>query len=192
MSRPHSLYIILIMYALLALACEGEQGHSAPAIDDNDSLPFMHATGVSTLISDSGVVRYKLVAEEWDIYNQQQPPTWSFMKGAFIQRFDHQMHVDLYGQADTVYYRQQHLWEMRGRVSIRNAEGLVVRTEELFYDEQEHRMWSNVFTRLTTPDRDIEGDTFRAKDDMTEYYITNSKGSFPMNKDKEEESQNAQ
>lgn len=89
-------------------SCSRETEHTAEAVNEADSLPMMHATGINTLISDSGVMRYRMVAEEWDIHNTTGcPSTWKFMKGLFMERFDEHFHIDLFVQADTAYLHEQ-------------------------------------------------------------------------------------
>ena len=119
--------------------------HTAEAVRAEDSLPFMHARGINTLISDSGLIRYRMVAEEWDIYTPEAGglSTWKFMKGLLMERFDEKFHVDLYVQSDTAYLHQQYLWELRGRVVIRNIKNEVFRTEELLWDMDRHEMRSH-------------------------------------------------
>lgn len=155
-----------------------------------DSLPFMHATGINTLISDSGVMRYHLVAEEWDIYNREaEPSTWKFMKGMLMERFDQDFHIDLYVQSDTAYLHRQQIWELRGRVVIRNANGDLFNTEELFWDLTTHEMWNHQHMHITTPERELEGTEFRSNEQMTRYSVANSFGHFPVSdtdNDKEE------
>lgn len=168
------------LLTLLALtACGGSERANAPSVRPEDSLAFMQSRGVSTLISDSGVLRYKIVAETWDIHDNTQPATWKFMNGMLLTRFDERRHVDLYVQADTAYLHQQYLWELRGRVHIKNIQGTRFRTEELFWDMQRHEIWSNRFMRITTPTRELQGTTFRSNEQMTDYLITNSAGAFP-------------
>ena len=152
----------------------------AEAVNEKDSLPFMHAIGVSTLISDSGVIRYHLVAEEWDIFNHpERPSSWRFCKGMLMERFDTAFHIDMYVQADTAYLHNQRLWELRGRVRIRNVENTRFFTEELFWDMDRHEMWNHQFMRIVTPDRTLHGTNFRSNETMTRYAVTNSVGDFP-------------
>ena len=154
----------------------------AEAVDDSDSLLFMHVRGVNTFISDSGVMRYHMVAEEWDILNgtQNQPPTWNFLKGLLMERYDEDFHIDLYVQSDTAYLHEQHLWELRGRVVVRNTRGDVFRTEELFWDLSKHEMWSYQYIRIVTPERELEGTEFHSNEQMTKYFVSNSIGAFPV------------
>lgn len=161
-------------------SCEDERDNTAAAIGENDSTAFMRSRGISSLISDSGVLRYKLVAEEWDIYTNTNPPTWKFMKGMLMERFDESFHIDLHVQADTAYLHEQRTWELRGRVVIRNIEGTLFRTEELFWDMNRHEMWSTKYMRIKTTDQELEGTDFRSNEQMTDYYVSNSVGAFPV------------
>lgn len=171
-----SLYIIIG----IATACTTRKQNTAPAVNPDDSLAFMTSRGINSLVSDSGVLRYKIVAEQWDIYNTTQPATWKFMQGLLMQRFGEDKHVDLYVQADTAYFHRQNLWELRGRVEVKNIQGTVFRTGELFYDLQKHEFWSNQFMRITTPDRELQGTTFRSDEQMTNYFVSNSSGHVPV------------
>ena len=175
-------YLLAFLSALcLTYACSGDVEHTAPAINENDSIPFMHARGINTLISDSGVMRYHMVAEEWDIFTQDnRPATWKFIKGLLMERFDEKFHVDLYVQSDTAYLHEQKLWELRGRVVVRNVKGDVFHTEELFWDMIRHEMYNHTYMHIKTPERELEGTEFRSNEQMTKYYVNNSAGAFPV------------
>ena len=140
---------------------------------------MMTSYGVNTLISDSGVIKYRIVTERWDVNTVRQPSRWEFMKGVFFEQFDEQFHVQAYIQADTAwYFDQQRLWKLRGRVNLRNIDGLIYTSEELYWDGIRHEFYSNVFSRLVTPERTMEGTYFRSDENMTRYTVSNSEGSF--------------
>ena len=170
--------VAMVLGACIA-ACDEQKSHTAPAIYDRDSVSMMTSYGINTLISDSGVIKYKIVAERWDVNTVRQPSRWTFEKGIFMEQFDEQFHVEGYIQADTAwYYDQQKLWELRGRVYIRNVNGLVFRSEEFFWDGIRHEFYSHKFSRVVTPERTLEGTYFRSDEHMTHYEVTNSVGSF--------------
>jgi hypothetical protein len=156
--------------------------HIAEPVDKKDSLLFVHSKGINTFISDSGVMRYHMVVEEWDIYNGVggEPATWKFMKGLLMERFDEKFHVDLFVQSDTAYLHRQQLWELRGRVVVRNVNGDVFHTEELFWNLDTHEMWNHQYIYITTPERELEGTEFRSNEQMTCYSVLNSIGTFPV------------
>jgi LPS export ABC transporter protein LptC len=183
--------LLFFFAALLVVACSEQVEHTAPAIHDHDSVSMMTTYGVNTLISDSGVIKYKIVAERWDVNTVKNPPRWTFEKGVFMEQFDEQFHVEGYIYADSAwYYEQQKLWELRGRVRIRNVNGLRFNSEELFWDGVRHEFFSHKFSRVVTPERTLEGTYFRSDEHMTHYEVSNSVGSFlasDMEGDQEEQ-----
>lgn len=173
------LIAIFTFCVLLFTACEEQKVHTAPAINDRDSVSMMTSYGVNTLISDSGVIKYKIVTERWDVNTIKQPPRWTFERGIFLEQFDQKFHVEGYITADTAwYYEQQKLWELRGRVHIRNVNGLIFDSEELFWDGQKHEFYSHKFSKVVTPERTLQGTYFRSDEHMAHYEVTNSVGSF--------------
>lgn len=174
--------VVAMTWTLVSLvACGEAEQQFAASVSEQDSLPFMHAVGINTFISDSGVMRYHMVAEEWDIFNPtNMASTWKFRKGLLMQRLDSLFHIDLHVQSDTAYLHQQHLWELRGRVVVRNQAGDLFLTEELFWDMDIHEMWSNKYMRIITPERHLEGTRFRSNEQMTRYSVSNSIGDFPV------------
>lgn len=164
---------------LLFVSCSGETEHTAPAINDRDSASVMTSYGVNTLVSDSGVIKYRIVTECWDVNQTRQPSRWTFIKGVFFEQFDDKFHLQAYVQADTAwYYDQLKLWELRGRVRVRNVNGLRFSGEELFWDGRLHELYSNKFSRLITPERTLQGSYFRSDEQMTRYTVSNTAGSF--------------
>ena len=165
--------------AMILSGCNDVQEHTAPAIRDRDSVSVMTSYGVNTLISDSGVIKYKIITERWDVNTIKNPSRWTFEKGVFFEQFDEKFHVQAYIQADTAwYFDQQKLWHLRGRVKIRNINGLLYESEELYWDGVRHELYSNVFSKVTTPERSMEGTYFLSDERMTHYTVSNSKGSF--------------
>lgn len=183
-------FLLMCFSVLFLFSCNEKHEHTAEAINPEDSVSMMTSYGVNTLISDSGVIKYRIIAERWEVNTIKKPSRWEFMKGIFFEQFDEQFHVQGYIQADTAwYYDQQRLWKLRGRVSIRNVNGLIYKSEELYWDGYNHEFYSNVFSRLVTPERTIQGTCFRSDEMMTHYTVSNSKGSF-MTEDMENNSQN--
>lgn len=162
-------------------ACSGKKKQLADAIIDGDSLPTMRTVGVSSLISDSGVIRYKIVAEEWLVFDKTNPPRWAFEKGIFLEKFDEQMVVDAKIKADTAYYYdKQKLWDLRGNVMIRNLKGEKFDTEQLFWNQSTEKVYSDRFIRIEQEDKIITGYGFNSNQQFTDYTILNTAGIFPV------------
>ena len=173
--------------------CGSEAPPTGEAVQERDSLPVMTTFGVSKMISDSGVMRYKIVAEEWRVYDKTHPPRQTFPKGIFLTRFDEKLKVDLYITADTAYWYNQNLWEMRGRVFINNLTSQTTfATEELFWDMNRHEIYSNKHIHIVKPDEELEGNWFRSDENMNVYHVRRTSGFLPMpGREKSEEAQAA-
>lgn len=171
-------YVILFTFHYsLFTSCEEAKEHTAPAIYDRDSVSVMTSYGVNTLISDSGVIKYKIVTERWDVNVVKNPSCWTFEKGVFFEQFDEKFHVEAYIQCDSAwYFDQKKLWHLRSRVRIRNINGLLFESEELFWDGIRHELYSNVYSKVTTPERSMEGTYFLSDEHMRHYTVSNSKG----------------
>ena len=97
----------------------------------------------------------------------------------FLEQFDENFHIQAYIQCDTAYYFDQlHLWELRSRVRVLTKDGLRFSSQQLYWDEQKHELYSYTFSRLVTPERTLQGSFFRSDERMTHYIVTNSRGSF--------------
>ncbi len=172
-------FFFLFISCLLAASCQEAVEHTAGAIRDRDSVAVMTSLGVNTLISDSGIIKYRIVTERWEVNQNKKPSRWTFDKGLFLEQFDEKFHVQSYIQCDTAYYYdQKRLWELRSRVRILTKDGLRFSSERLYWDEGKHELYSNTFSRLVTPERTLQGSYFRSDEHMTHYLVTNSRGSF--------------
>ena len=139
----------------------------------------MTSYGVNTLISDSGVIKYRIVTERWEVNTNRNPSRWIFDKGVLLEQFDEKFHINSYIQCDTAYYfDQQRIWKLYGRVRILTKDGLRFSSEQLTWDENKHEISSNVFSKLVTPERTLQGSHFWSDERMTKYFVSNTKGSF--------------
>ena len=169
-----------VMFVLFP-ACSGKDKNLADAITERDSLPSMKSLGVTTLISDSGITRYKIVTEEWTVFDKKNPPYWAFEKGVYLEKFDSLFRIDASIKADTAYYyEKKKLWELRRNVNIRNLNGDKFDTDLLFWDEKKEQIYSDKFIRIEQEDKIIEGYGFESNQELTEYKIKNTSGIFTV------------
>ena len=173
-------FLAAVMFVLFP-ACSGKDKKLAEAIAENDTLPSMKSLGVTTLISDSGITRYKIVAEEWLIHDKKNPPYWAFEKGVYLEKFDTLFRVDASIKADTAYYHEKKkFWELRGHVQILSQRGDRFQTDLLFWDEKKEKVYSDKFIQIEQEDKVIKGYGFESNQDLSEYEIKNTTGIFTI------------
>jgi hypothetical protein len=63
--------ILVVVVLIFHLSCKGESSEKLIAVECSDSLPVMSTFDVNTIISDSGRISYKIIADEWRIYDKR-------------------------------------------------------------------------------------------------------------------------
>lgn len=155
---------------LLFSSCSGKKKELGAAITERDSLPVMDTRGVESLVSDSGVISYRLSAEEWLVYDKKTPSYWSFEKGVYVEKFDSLFQVEASIKADTAYYYdKQKLWKLIHNVHIQNQKGENFDTELLYWDQNKKRVYSDKAVRVEQVDRIIYAEGFESNEQMTKY-----------------------
>ena len=176
-----SITIVLgaMVMLLLFSSCSGRKKEMGAAITERDSLPVMDTRGGTTLVSDSGVTRYRINTEEWLVFDRKNPPYWAFEKGVYLEKFDSIFQVEASIKADTAYFfNKEELWKLMGNVHIQNLKGEQFDTELLYWDQRAQRIYSDEFIRIEQPDRIITGHGFESNQQMTVYTIRKPEGIF--------------
>ena len=170
---------VFLLLALLLASCSGRDKHLGEAITERDSLPVMDTRGVTTLISDSGLIRYRIKTEEWKVFDRKNPSHWAFEKGVYLEKFDTLFQIEASIEADTAYfYDKEELWKLMGNVHIQNLKGEKFDTDLLYWDQRKGRVWSDQFIRIEQPDRIATGHGFESNQEMTAYTIRKSEAIF--------------
>ncbi len=175
------LKIFAILFCILSItsACHKEKTEVTGIIFDPEKTPILHSEDVSTLISDSGVTRYRIKAPIWDVFSKAKEPYSYFPKGIYVERFDSLLNVEGFIQADTAYYYdRKNLWRLVNNVKAENLEGSKFETSELFWDEKRAKIYSDKFIRIDENGNITTGIGFESNQEMTNWNIFKSTGSY--------------
>ncbi len=173
---------IAVMLVLLSVSCSKEKAEIVEVAFDPENTYTLRTTDVSTLISDSGITRYRATAKEWLIFSKAAEPYQYFPKGVYLEKFDTLFVAEATVKADTAYYfDKQELWKLIGNVEIENMEGEYFETSLLYWNTKEERIYSDKFIRIEQKDQIITGLGFESNQSMTKYTIFNTTGIFPVN-----------
>lgn len=135
-------------------------------------------------MSDSGIISYKIITEDWYYYDKKEVPYHAFEKGLFLEKFDKSFHVVAFISCDTAYhYETKRLWDMRGRVLVKNLKGETFRTSQLYWDMGAHRIYSSRYMEIDGEEQQLSGYNFSSNEMMTDYRIHSSQGAFPLGED---------
>lgn len=169
------------MLLLFTVACSKEVKEVVDATYDPEKSYTMKATQVNTLISDSGITRYRIEAAEWIVFGKAKEPYWYFPEGIYVEKFDTLFHSEASIKADTAYYfDKKGLWHLIGNVEVESLQGEQFDTSELFWDQKKEKVYSDKYIRIQQKEQIITGVGFESNQNMTRYKIFNSQGEFPV------------
>ena len=172
--KLNSITIVLVTIVMLFLyaACTSGEKEFVDVSFDPELTPSMNTDSVITLISDSGITRYKLEADNWQVFDKAKDPYWYFPEGIYLERFDSLFQVEAKILADSAWnYTERRLWRLKGHVDIRNMEGEMFLSDELFWDQREERVYSDKYIEIKRGDTELKGYGFESNQEMTEYRI---------------------
>ncbi len=164
--------ISIALMFVLGTSCSSDEKGTVRAIKNPDAVPTLLTTKVSTLISDSGITRYKLVADLWAMYERGAKPYWSFTKGVYIEKYDSLMRAEASIKADYAFFlKMERIWILKKNVKIKNLKGEEFTTQELYWDQNSKKIYSRKFIRIKQLTRTICGVGFVSNESMTQYII---------------------
>lgn len=163
-------------------SCHHNKKQYTDAITCRDSVSTITTRDITSLVSDSGVVRYRIVAPLWEVFDRLDPPKWAFEEGVYLEKFADSLTIDATVKADTAYYYDiEKLWELRGNVHIENLQKEIFDTSILFWNQQQERVWSDEYICIRQANGTIiKGYGFQSNQQFTNYTIRNTQGTFPI------------
>lgn len=180
--RSTHLLVWGLLILLVLVSCDVKKKKFVKAIQNRDSMPVLATYDVNSLISDSGIIRFRLKAKEWLIYDRRHPSKWAFEKGFYVEQFDSAMNIEANIKCDTAYFfDQEKLWHLIGHVAIKNRQGEHFNTQELFWNQSSQKIYTEKFISAELVDRIIKGHGFESNQQMTVWRIKNISGIFYVN-----------
>jgi len=177
------LFLVFVMGCFIA-ACSSDDSKQTKTDDDLDlaAIPGMVTTDVSMLISDSGIIRYHVIAPAWYTYNlDPKEDYWYFPEGIELNQLNNQQQSVSRLVADTAYnYQNKKLWHLIGNVRITNVRGEKFNTEELYWNMRDEKVYSDSFIHIERNIDILEGYGFTSNQDFSKYEIRQTTGIFEV------------
>lgn len=168
--------------AWLFAACAPEQKRYVPNVGAGDVTPTMSTSDVSTLISDSGYTRYHLTAPLWQMFEDADEPFWRFPGGLELEQYDLQLQPTANVVCDSaIYFSRKRLWRLDGNVVMVNTQADSFLTQQLFWNQNDRKIYTDSFIHIVRTDRIIEGYGMVSDQNMLYYTVTNPTAILPAN-----------
>lgn len=173
--------VMAVVVLIFQFSCQDGTRGTVPAFESPDSVAIMSTYGVSTTISDSGRISYKIDADEWLVYSLRKPPYWAFEQGLYLEKYDSLMNIETTIKCDTAYYyNEEKLWKLIGNVNIKNPQSQHFYTDLMYWDQEEEIIYSDAYIRVEKEDQVTEGEGFSSNQDLSIWQIRNTTGIYTV------------
>jgi LPS export ABC transporter protein LptC len=125
-------------------------------INSKEDLPSVSIENLKTTYTEEGFIKGKLQAQLAEHFDGIVEPYILFRKGVSIVMYDKEGKIETSMIADkAIYYQTKKSWEATGNVVISNINGDILRTNKLYGDEKEKKIFTNEFVQITKSDGTI-------------------------------------
>jgi len=191
LEEPHTLssvrgliHIVLLMALLLVVLCASCKDDSTTVVShptNPELVPTMTTSDVETVISDSGVTRYRITAPLWNMFEEAKRPHWTFPQGVKCEELDQKFNAVTSIQCDSAYFdKDNSLWTLTGHVRISNVNNDLILTDQMTWDQRSHKMYSEAFIHIEKQGRIIEGYGYESNERLTTYQLRQVEAIFPI------------
>lgn len=141
--------------------------------------PIAETRDILTLYSDSAKLQIKLTSP---LQLQYESGDGVYPKGIDLTFFDKQGQVNNTVRANYgKYIRQKDIYVIRGNVILHNPnKDETLRTEELQWDRQTRKIFTDKFVTIQTKDEILKGHGLTANQDFSNWKITKPSGIFTL------------
>ena len=184
LSVPHYLLPAIVLMCLVGCK-DGELKSVVDHATDPERVPTMATNDVQTIISDDGHTRYRITTERWLMFEEAREPHWIFPAGVKAEEMDSAYAIITTIECDSAYYdKHKQLWDLNGNVRITNDYGDVIMTDQLYWDQGQHKLYSDAFIHVEKQGRVIEGYGYESNEKFTTYTLRRVEAIFPIDESK--------
>ncbi|HRZ97428.1 MAG TPA: LPS export ABC transporter periplasmic protein LptC [Paludibacter sp.] len=171
----------IVVVLFFVLSCTEEKQERIAAIVDRSAMPQLHAMDITTVISDSGITRYRISTPQWDMFDRANPPYWEFPTGVHFERFDVNLNVDANIHSKYAKYLvNEKLWLLKGTVRMTNIKGELFETERLYWNQINEKIYSDTLVKITQAKQIVYALGFESNEQMSKILLVQSKATFAV------------
>jgi LPS export ABC transporter protein LptC len=177
---------MMAIVILVLQSCSSSVKNTATLDVVRDSAAVMKTYNVTTLVSDSGITRFRVNTPEWLVFDKKAKPTWEFPNGIHLEQFDENLEVHSEVSAKkAIYYTELEQWILSDSVYAINVEGEKFESEILYVHQKEDRIFTDKFVKITQEDKIITGIGMESNQRLTKYKVLKPQGIIPLDEDEE-------
>lgn len=133
---------------------------------DEQTLMTMMSDTLTVVQSQSGTAKMRFDTPLMERYQFAKEPYMEFRRGVHVITYDDSTgNIASTLVADyAIFFENRELWEAKGNVVATNADGQTLYTQQLFWNQKTHRVYSNVDSKIMQGDDVFIGEGFESDD----------------------------
>lgn len=154
------------------------------ALTEREQVPSVVAKNIEILYTENGKIKIRITAPESHYFQFAEEPYNEFPLGIEVNNFTDSLTIDSKLTANyAIYYENKKLWNARYNVVAQNSKGEVLNTEQLFWDEQAKRIYSNDMVKVTRGEDVLFGEGFESDENFEDWVIKKPTGTMYVEED---------
>jgi len=172
---------IMLLAVVILYSCKPNSSEEIQAIADKQDLPSLTVTNLESMVTDSGIVKYKLITPKLIQYDKKEEPYIDFPQGLHFLSYSPQKEVTAQIKCNNANYQtKKEIWELNNNVEAINEKGDILNTEQLFWDSKKHLIYSDKFVKITTKTQVLTGYGLEADENLAWYEIKKPSGDIEI------------
>ena len=160
----------MISVFLFLLSCENKK-EDIEKVTQNEVLPIETLENAEILYSEKGQIKVKVEAQLIERYGGEKPYS-EMREGIIVTFYDSAMNETSRLTANyAIDKMSEDIMEAEDDVVVINEENEKLETEHLIWDQKKEKIYSNVYTKITTEDEIIRGEGFESNPEFSKYKI---------------------
>lgn len=175
------IFCTFILFLTLS-SCENDLKEVERISSQKIEEPVDISYGVTIIYSDSSVVKAKMTSPEMKHFNTAEP-YYEFPQGGLLVLFDKDASETERVESEYAIQRENTgITELRKNVIVTRSDGLVIKSEELIWDDNKKIFYSDLPVTLIRGGTEQHGTSFWANEDFSLVEATSLVGDFNLNK----------
>lgn len=163
-------------------SCMSNTDRELKTVEHIQESATLSAFELHSFVTDTGVYKYEFETPELHQYDNVEKPYTDFPQGLrFVMYASGGKVVSSRISCNNArYHKSENLWELNHDVEAMTQKGDILNTEQLFWNTETRRIYSEKFVKITTKNQVITGRGFESDDQLSKYEIRRPGGQIDV------------
>lgn len=173
---------LIVVMGVVVASCRND-AHDVQRVRAQPQGPSTVQYGISVVYADTSDVQWKLRSDRWEEERTANNPTREVFSGNVRAiQWVRGRATGTEMTADRVIRDvKERIWELQGNVLIQTSERKTLRTQTIFWNREEGRVYGESWVEIREQGQTLSGTGFEAQDDLSTYSIFEVSGSADGN-----------